>query len=73
MLRKVVPKPDSVRVEGVEVTVYSRVGSEKGVCIGSSDNVGVGVCINQVIEGDLDMTVDCLVKCGELDPSPTLR
>ena len=46
MLRKVVPKPDSVRVEGVEVTVYSRVGSEKGVCIsiGSSDNVGV--CIN---------------------------
>ena len=51
MLWKLVPQPDCVRVERVEMGVYSGIGDEKAVCVCPSDNLCVLICRDQVIQG----------------------
>ena len=52
MLWEVVPQPDCVRVERVEMGVYSGIGDEKAVCVCPSDDLCVLICRDQVIHRD---------------------
>ena len=47
-----VPQPDCVRVERVEMGVYSGIRDEKAVCVCPSDDLCVLICRDQVIHRD---------------------